>query len=218
MAKQQMFLLGAGGHAKMVLESLASMNQYEIIGCLEPQPKFDRVLGFPVLTENTSTLERLLESKALAFVALGDNRQREKLTEHLRSLGFDFATIISTSAYVSASATIEPGTVIMPKAVVGAETRIGPGVIINTASSVDHDGIIEGFVHVAPGCHLAGKVKVQQGAMLGIGTCVIPERCIGAWSILGANSTVVRDIPPGTTYVGTPARAASIPTPKPSET
>jgi len=97
----------------------------------------------------------------------------------------------------------------MPKAVVGASAKIGQGVVLNTASSVDHDVDIGDFVHVAPGCHLAGNVRVEQGAMLGIGTCVIPERHIGAWAILGANSTVVRDVPAGTTYIGTPARQSS---------
>lgn len=215
MAKQQVFILGAGGHAKMVLESLASMNQFDIFGFLELTPTTDRVLGLPVFQESKEILDRLLEAKAIAIVALGDNRRREQVTHRLASIGFDFATVISSSAYVSPSASIGTGTVIMPRSVVGAEACIGKGAIINTASSVDHDTLIEDFVHIAPGCHLAGKVRVDRGAMLGIGTCVIPERHIGAWSILGANSTVVRDIPAGTTYVGTPARAVSISVPKP---
>ena len=102
----------------------------------------------------------------------------------------------------------------MPKAVVGSMARIGRGAILNTSSSVDHDSIVGDYAHIAPGCHLAGNVQVDQGAMLGIGTCVIPQRRIGAWSILGANSTVVRDIPAETTYVGTPAREASVPSPR----
>jgi len=215
MAKQQVFILGAGGHAKMVLESLASMNRYEIFGFLELTPTSDRVLGIPVFQESQETLERLLQAKAFVVVALGDNRRREQVTQRMASLGFDFATVISSSAHVSPSASIGSGTVIMPRSVIGAEACIGKGAIINTASSVDHDTLIEDFVHIAPGCHLAGKVRVDRGAMLGIGTCVIPERHIGAWSILGANSTVVRDIPAGTTYVGTPARSVSMTTPKP---
>jgi len=207
--KPLVFVLGAGGHAKMVIETLVSMDRYELYGCLDTAPTSEKLLGFPIFPENPQTLATLLDAKAHALVALGDNKLRQRVTLKLQELGFSFATAIAQSAYVSPSAIVGSGTVIMPKAVVGASAKIGQGVVLNTASSVDHDVDIGDFVHVAPGCHLAGNVRVEQGAMLGIGTCVIPERHIGAWAILGANSTVVRDVPAVTTYIGTPARQSS---------
>jgi sugar O-acyltransferase (sialic acid O-acetyltransferase NeuD family) len=207
MAKQLVFILGAGGHAKMVIEALVSMHQYELYGCLDTDRTAERLLGFPVMQENPQILGTLLEAKAQAVVALGENRLRMRVTNDLEAQGFSFATAIASSAYVSASAQIGAGSVIMPKAVVGAAVRVGRGVIVNTSSSIDHDCVVEDFAHVAPGCHLAGNVTVQQGAMLGIGTCVIPECTIGKWSILGANSTVIEDVPLESTYVGTPAKA-----------
>lgn len=207
--KPLVFVLGAGGHAKMVIETLVSMDRYELYGCLDTAPTSEKLLGFPIFPENPQTLATLLDAKAHALVALGDNKLRQRVTLKLQELGFSFATAIAQSAYVSPSAIVGSGTVIMPKVVVGASAKIGQGVVLNTASSVDHDVDIGDFVHVAPGCHLAGNVRVEQGAMLGIGTCVIPERHIGAWAILGANSTVVRDVPAGTTYIGTPARQST---------
>lgn len=207
--KPLVFVLGAGGHAKMVIETLVSMDRYDLYGCLDTASTSEKLLGFPIFPENPQTLATLLDAKAHALVALGDNKLRQRVTLKLQELGFSFATAIAQSAYVSPSAIVGSGTVIMPKAVVGASAKIGQGVVLNTASSVDHDVDIGDFVHVAPGCHLAGNVRVEQGAMLGIGTCVIPERHIGAWAILGANSTVVRDVPAGTTYIGTPARQSS---------
>lgn len=217
MAKQLVFIMGAGGHAKMVIEALVSMHHYELYGCLDTVDKGERLLGYPVFLESEDTLSKLSQAKALALVALGENRLRERISLQLADRGFDFATAISHRAYVSPSASIGPGTVVMPGAVVGAMARIGRGVILNTASSVDHDTIVDDFAHIAPGCHVAGNVTIETGAMLGIGTCVIPERRIGAWSILGANSTVVRDIPSGATCVGTPARPSSSASPRATE-
>jgi UDP-perosamine 4-acetyltransferase len=214
MAKQLVFILGSGGHAKMVIEAFLSMDLYKLFGCLDPSPTSDQILGLPIFPENEDTLGRLLEARAHAFVAIGDNRLRERVSGQVQLRGFELATAIAQSAYISPSALLGPGTVVMPKAVVGSMARIGRGVILNTSSSVDHDTIVGDYAHIAPGCHLAGSVQVDQGAMLGIGTCVIPQRRIGAWSILGANSTVVRDIPAETTYVGTPAREASVPWPR----
>jgi acetyltransferase-like isoleucine patch superfamily enzyme len=60
--------------------------------------------------------------------------------------------------------------------------------------------------HFAPGAQLAGNVYVEQGALLGIGACVIPGRRIGAWSVVGAGGVVIDDIPPYVTATGVPAR------------
>ncbi len=94
----------------------------------------------------------------------------------------------------------------MPGAILGAETRVGRGAIINTASSIDHDGNIGDYVHIAPGVHLAGCVTVGEASFLGVGACVIPERSIGSGSTIGAGAVVVRDVPDNQVWVGCPAR------------
>lgn len=57
----------------------------------------------------------------------------------------------------------------MPGSVVNAGARVGDHVILNTCSSVDHDCIVEDFVHVSPGAHLAGNVTVKEGCHVGTG-------------------------------------------------
>ena len=49
-------------------------------------------------------------------------------------------------------------------------------------------------------------VVVGEGALVGIGANVIPERTIGAWSVVGAGATVIEDVPERATVVGVPAR------------
>jgi len=83
---------------------------------------------------------------------------------------------------------------------------IGKHVIINTCASVDHDCKLEDFVHIAPCVHLAGGVLVGEGSLLGVGSSVIPYRRIGKWSIVGAGSVIVNDIPDHVTVVGVPAK------------
>ena len=45
MAKKLVFVVGAGGHAKMAIETLASMAEYQIISCMDKHPSSDGILG-----------------------------------------------------------------------------------------------------------------------------------------------------------------------------
>jgi acetyltransferase-like isoleucine patch superfamily enzyme len=71
---------------------------------------------------------------------------------------------------------------------------------------VDHDCDIGEFVHIAPGTHLAGNVRVETGAFVGTGVSVIPGMRIGRWSVIGAGGVVICDVPEEVTVVGVPAR------------
>ncbi len=204
---QRLFLLGAGGHAKMVIESARSTTRFEIIACLGSVQCNGQLLGVPLMTETDELLQSFAESEVYGFVAVGDNGLRKKLSEKLDGFGIEQTTIVAASSIVSPSARLGRGTVLMPGTMVGADAQIGSGCILNTGCSVDHDCLLGDFVHVAPGCHLAGNVRAADGVFLGIGSVVVPDLCLGEWSTVGAGAVVVRDIPGREVWVGCPARA-----------
>ncbi len=73
--------------------------------------------------------------------------------------------------------------------------------------------IVADHAHIAPGAHLGGDVRIGEGAFVGIGATVMPQRSIGAWSIVGAGALVHRDIPDRATAIGVPARFSAQPQP-----
>jgi acetyltransferase-like isoleucine patch superfamily enzyme len=83
---------------------------------------------------------------------------------------------------------------------------IGDNVILNTGCTVDHHNRIGNHARIAPGVHLSGDVTIGEGTLVGIGATMIPQRTVGAWSVIGAGSVVTRDIPAYATAVGMPAR------------
>ena len=91
-------------------------------------------------------------------------------------------------------------------AAINTGSIIGPNVIVNTGATIDHHTRIDAHAHIAPGVHLGGAVIVEEGALLGIGSSVIPNCTIGAWSTVGAGAVVLDDVPPHTTVVGVPAK------------
>lgn len=160
------------------------------------------VLGAPVLGPLGAALD--WPEECHLFVSLGDNRRRSQVYAGL--VGRRMATLIDPSAVVDETVVVGEGTVIMPGVVVNVDTHIGRNCILNTSCSVDHDGWLEDHVHVCPGVHLAGTVRVGEGAMLGTGVSVIPGIQIGAYTVVGAGAAVVRNLPAGVTAVGVPAR------------
>jgi carbonic anhydrase/acetyltransferase-like protein (isoleucine patch superfamily) len=105
--------------------------------------------------------------------------------------------------------------VVFAGAVVQPGAAVGRHVILNTACSADHDNEIGDFAQLAPGAHLAGTVRVGEGAFIGTGATVLPDLVVGAWSTVGGGGVVARDVPPGVTVKGVPARGETTPADKP---
>lgn len=201
-------VLGAGGHAKVIIEVLRESGAYRPIGCLGHVPESCHdLLGVPVLGDDEQLDAIRARGVQYAFVAIGDNRVRHLLIERVRRAGFRLAQAISPRATVSPSAQLSDGVAVMPGAHVGTETRLGEGVIVNTRAVVDHDGCLEACVHIGPAAALAGNVHVGEQAFVATGSSVIPHMRIGARTIVGAGSVVVRDLPSDVVAYGSPARA-----------
>jgi UDP-perosamine 4-acetyltransferase len=203
--KQGVVLLGASGHAKVVIELFRAMGE-QVDFCVGDEASAATCLGVPVL-KGDAHLERLLErGYSRAFVAIGSNALRARLGEAVQRLGYELVSAISPQALVSPTARIGNGVAIMAGAVINAEAVIGDLAIVNTGATIDHDCQIGVAVHIAPQCGLAGNVTVGAGSFLGIGCKVIPRVSIGAGVTVGAGGVVVNPLPDGTLAVGVPAR------------
>ena len=204
--KPRVVVLGASGHAKVVLEILEEMGNFEIIGCTTAAAASHEILRYPVLGGDDILPALFASGTSHAFVAVGDNRIRQKVIRRIRDLGFTLVSAVSRSALVSPRARLGEGVAVMPRATINVDSLVDDGAIINTGATVDHDCIVGECAHIAPGVNLAGNVKVGQGAFLGIGSCAIPGVAIGAWAMVGAGAAVLGDLPDGVTAVGVPAR------------
>lgn len=199
-------IVGAGGHAKVVLEMLRAQGRYAAVGCVDPYAKVTDVLGLPVLGGDEVLPRLRAEGVAFGFVALGDNALRERVGASLRAAGFTLATIVHPSAVVLPSAALGEGVVVMARTVVGAASSVHDLVILNTGAIVEHDNRMGSAAHIAPGVALAGNVSVGERALVGVGAAVRPGIAIGADAIVGAGSAVVADVAAGEIVGGTPAR------------
>lgn len=202
---EPIWVIGAGGHARVVIDTLQTLEGIKIAGILDDAfPNVSPVLGVPVL--GPATPESVIRlGVRRAFLAIGSNPVRAEIAVRLGA-SVSWATLVNSRAILARDVKVGQGTIIMAGAIVHTGSVIGMHSIINTASTVDHDCRLGDYVHLAPGVHLAGGVQIDEGAFLGIGSCVIPGRTIGAWATIGAGGIAVSDIPPGVVAKGLPAR------------
>lgn len=201
-------IVGASGHAKVVIDIVEKEARYEISHLLDDNRGLHgkTFFGYRVAGATADIGAGAGREKPLALVAIGDNGTRQRIAGWLRDKGFELARAVHPQAQVGRGATIGAGTAVMAGAVVNSDAAIGENVIINTGATVDHDCVVGDGVHLAPGTHLCGGVRVGAGTFIGAGTVVIPGIRVGANAIVGAGSTLLEDISENVKAAGSPAR------------
>ncbi len=202
--KDKLLIIGAGGHGKVVADIAIKMNKWKSIAFLDDDTSVKSCIGLEVIGGAADYIT--CREDADFFVAIGNNVLRKKFQEKLESEGANVVTLIHPSAVIGIDVGIGTGTVVMAGTVINSSSKIGKGCIINTGSSLDHDNVIEDYVHISPGVRTAGNVKVGSGSWLGIGSIVSNNIVTCSGCTVGAGAVVVRNITEPGTYVGIPAR------------
>ncbi|SKB93256.1 acetyltransferase [Daejeonella lutea] len=195
------YLIGAGGHAKVILEILE--DQMELIGGLvDTNNTITQLLDYPV-TKGLEDIYRIEEDKVI--VSIGANHIRKIITDRSKNK-YRYGRLVHSKAIVSSRSSIGVGTVIMPGVVINTGVSIGEHCIINTSTSIDHDCYVGDFAHLSPNSTLAGNVQVGEGAHIGIGASIIPGIKIGKWATIGAGAVIIRDVPDFAVVIGVPGK------------
>jgi sugar O-acyltransferase (sialic acid O-acetyltransferase NeuD family) len=152
--------------------------------------------------------EALSKSVCLAIAAPAT---RAKLAEKCIAAGIEIIGTTASSVIIMDAVEIAAGACLSPFVTLTSNIRIGRCFHANLYSYVEHDCVIGDFVTFAPGVKCNGNVVIEDGAYLGAGaiirqgTAQRPLR-IGAGAVVGMGSIVTKDVAPGTTVIGNPAR------------
>lgn len=203
--QKKVIIIGAGGHAKVVADIVKSSGD-QIVGFLDDNIDLrDNTIFEDKIVLGTTRVEDVEKYKDNYFIiGIGSNRVRKIISEKYPEL--NWYTAIHPSAIIGSNVEIGEGSVVMAGTIINTGTVIGKHCIINTSSSIDHDNVLEDYVHVSPGSHLAGAVKIMKGTWICAGVTIINNITIGKNNVIGAGATVIRNIEEeNSTFIGIPA-------------
>ncbi|GAF26464.1 acetyltransferase [Moorella thermoacetica Y72] len=202
-------LVGGGGHALVIVDIIELIGAYCIVGFTDLQEKCVLAgYGLPYLGNDEVLPGLIKEGITKAAIGVGgfNNNLRRKLYSRCLNLGFDLPTLCHPGAIVARGASIGGGTVIMAGSIINPGVTVNENVIVNTGAIVEHDCRIGHSAQIGPGAILCGNVTVREEAFIGAGACIIQGVNVGARAFIGAGAVVTKDVPPGVTVVGNPAR------------
>ena len=216
MKKGSVMVLGAGGHARMVVAVLREMGHKNGI-CLDddhlkwnPYLSFGSGLAAVVGPINQEKIKELARNGIRSFIVgigsvnAGGCGLRHSFYLLGLAAGLSGISAISPTAVVMGD--VAAGVFVGPGALVMQEAWIQYNVLINTGAIVEHHCFVGASSHIASGAILCGGVKVMAQVHVGAGAVVKQGVTIGDGATVGMGAVVLDDVAPGLTVVGNPAR------------
>lgn len=204
--QKKVIIFGASGHARVIADIVKKSND-EIVGFLDDNAEIQgkTIFDGKIVLGDTSEESVRKYADCYFIIGIGSNRVRKIISDKYSNL--KWYTAIHPSSIIGSDVFINEGSAIMAGTVLNTGTVVGKHCIVNTCSSLDHDNILEDYVHISPGSHLAGTVKIGEGTWICAGVTVINNVTIGKNNIIGAGATVIKNIDEeNNTYIGVPIK------------
>ena len=207
MDSKTIYVLGAGSYGTVICE-LAELNNYHILGFYDDDiEKVGRYINnYKVLGEIDFNK---IEVKDKSFViAIGNNKIRRNLSEFVIKNGGFLPTIIHPRAEISKYAKLGTGCIIHANSYIWTQVQIEDFCIISPLVIIAHHTKVQKGCFISAGANVGAGLLIEEGAFIGIGATIMTGiKVIGANSIVGAGSTVIKDIEANSIVVGSPARS-----------
>ncbi len=196
MNESRVVIFGAGGHASVLADTL-TRNTRQIDAVISPEPVVGPILQGVTRFERDEDIRRFDPLHCQLVMGLGPKVKgdiRPRIVAMVKQLGFNFADVISSTAYVAQHVSAGEGVQFLPSCVVNTGAEIAEHVVVNTRAVVEHDCRVGAFSHIAPGAVLCGGVHVGEHVFVGAGAVILPGVTIASHTVIGANALVDKDI------------------------
>ena len=205
----ELVIVGAGGHGRETLDIVEAINAVEPTWAFAGFVDDGEVIADRLDRRDASllgTTKILADTDPRYVIGIGSPAVRAKLDEQLTAWGRTAATLIHPAATVASDNRISDGVLLAAGARVTTNVTLGRHVHLNVNAVVSHDCVVGDYTTLSPGALVNGDVRLAEGVFLGTGAIITPGITIGDHAVIGAGAVVVRDVPPGVTVRGVPAR------------
>ncbi len=204
---KNLIIIGASGFGREVAWLVERINKvqptWNIQGFVDDNESIigSTINGYDVLC----SINDVVKYKDAFFVcAIGSSKIRKQIIDRLD--GFKFATLVDPSVELSSLVEIGEGSVICAHSILTVNIKLGKHNIVNLDCTIGHDVVFGDFVTLYPSVNASGNTTYGDCVELGTGSQIIQGKNIGAGTIVGAGSVIVKDLPEECTAVGAPCK------------
>ncbi|HDX2318359.1 TPA: shikimate dehydrogenase, partial [Escherichia coli] len=143
--KKKLIIIGAGGFAKAVIDSL-DYDEYVLEGFIDSL-KSGMHQGYPIVGHSLSDIR--LPTDYYYFIAIGNPDDRALWLRQIQDLNLDTINVIDRTAIVSTRSSIGTCIYIGKMAIVNCDSQLEDGVVINTRALIEHGNYISYCTNVS---------------------------------------------------------------------
>ncbi|MEQ3636207.1 MAG: NeuD/PglB/VioB family sugar acetyltransferase [Thalassolituus sp.] len=206
-------VFGASGFGREVMplvkQTFSGVNLDVRFVFVDDAPPSESLNGYPVLS-----YADFLATKAevrQVVLAIANSAIREQLVARCSSDRVGILSLSADNVVMLDEVEVGEGAILCHFVQLTSNIHIGKQFHANIYSYVAHDCTIGDYVTFAPGVRCNGNVHIEDHAYIGTGAIIkqgTPEKplLIGAGAVVGMGAVVTKNVPPGVTVVGNPAK------------
>lgn len=206
---KNLIIIGARGFGREIYNVATQTKEYNtkwIIGGFldNKEDALDGFKGYPPILSSVEDYE--VQENDLFICALGDIKYKKKYVSLILGKGGKFTNIIHPTSIININVKLGIGIIICPFTYISNDVTIGNFTTIQTHSAIGHDVQIGDYCQINALTFLGGFAEIEEGVTLNPGSGVVPRGNIGENTVVGINSTVLKNTKPNSTVYGNPAK------------
>lgn len=206
---KNLLIIGARGFGREAFNLATQCKNHEsewvIKGFLDDNS--DALDGFNYPVGIISSVEDyIIEENDVFICALGNVLHKKKYVEIVLKKNGVFVNLIHPTVIIHSNTKIGTGLIMMAYSLISNECEVGNFVTFMPHSTIGHDCKVSDFCHIGTYAFMGGYSVLEADVTLHTRAVVLPGVKVGLGSIVGVNSSVLKNVKPGITVFGNPAK------------
>jgi sugar O-acyltransferase (sialic acid O-acetyltransferase NeuD family) len=206
---KQLIIIGARGFGREVhylaKQCIGYGTQFVIKGFLDD--KYSALDGFDNYAPILGSVEEYnIQADDVFICALGSVKWKKFYCELIENKGGQFINLIHHSVTIRENVRLGKGLIIGEYCIISCDIAINDFVTIHSNCVIGHDVVIGRYAQMGAFCFIGGFTCIKEEVTIYVRSTILDKVTIGGGAVVGAASVVIKNVKPGITVFGNPAK------------